>query len=119
MIEQVSFNVKWLPGTENKILKEIPDRIIYDTARTTLDLSFPIMPERTGKMRGTSLAHGVQGGNGVYRIGSYTDYASIVYTMPESTNWTTPGTQAYWFKETWQKFGQSILQEAIEREFKE
>lgn len=119
MIEEVTFNVKWLPGMEDKILKEIPDKIIYDIARTTLDLTIPIIPERTGKMKGTSLAKGVQGGNGVYRIGSYTDYASYVYEMPESTNWTTPGTKAHWFSETWQRFGKSILDEAIEREFKE
>lgn len=118
MIEEVSFNVKWLPGMEDKILKEIPDRIIYDFARTTLDLTFPIMPERTGKMKGTSLARGVQGSNGVYRIGSYTDYASYVYTMPESTNWTTPGTKAHWFDVTLQRFGKSILSEAVERESK-
>lgn len=118
MIEGITLDVKWLPGMEDKILHEIPDRIVYDFARTTLDMTFPIMPERTGKMKGTSLAHGVQGGNGEYRIGSYTDYASYVYDMPESTNWTTPGTKAHWFEETLQRFGNSILSEAVEREFK-
>lgn len=118
MIENVSINFEWYPGMENKILKEIPDRIIFDLARTTLDLSFPIMPERTGKMKGTSLSRGVQGGNCVYRIGSYTDYAKYVYVMPEQTHWTTPGTQAHWFHKTLERYGNAILQEAVEREFK-
>ena len=119
MIESVNVNFEWLPGMENKILKQIPDRIIFSLARTTLDLSFPIMPELTGKMKSTSLAKGVQGGDGVYRIGSYTDYASYVYVMPQSTHWTTPGTQAHWFHHTLEKYGNIILQEAVEREFKQ
>lgn len=118
MIEEVNITVKWFAGMEDKLLKEIPDRIVYDTARTTLDMTFPIMPERTGKMKGTSLSHGVQGGDCVYRIGSYTDYASIVYELPEYTNWTTPGTKAHWFRETWEKYGDTIVNEAVEREFK-
>lgn len=120
MIENFSIDVKWLPGMENKVLHEIPDRIIYSVARQTLDLTYPTIPELTGKLKQSSLARGVQGGNGVYKIGSYTDYASYVYVKNnEKTNWTTPGTNSHWFTETLQKKGKSILQEAVRKEFKE
>lgn len=117
MIDNVNVKFEWYKGMPDEVTKVIPDKIIYDLARTTLDLSFPIMPERTGKMKSTSLARGVQGGNGVYRIGSYTDYASYVYNMPDSTNWTTAGTTSQWFHKTLQKYGNNILKEAVEREF--
>lgn len=115
MIDSVNIQVLWEKGAYDKITKEVPDKVVYEIAETTLNLSFPIMPERTGKMKRTSLARGVQGGNGNYKIGSYTNYASYVYVMPENTHWTTPGTEAYWFRNTWQKYGKSIMQEAVER----
>ena len=120
MISDFSYKVSWLPGMEEKILHEIPDRIIYSSARQTLDITYPTIPELTGKLKQSSLARGVQGGDGVYKIGSYTDYASFVYIKNnDTTNWTTPGTNSHWFTETWQKRGKSIVQEAIRKEFKE
>ena len=88
---------------------------MYDISRETLYLVYPTIPERTGKMKQSSLARGVQGGNKNYKIGSYTDYASYVYVMPEKTHWTTPGTNARWFSEYWQNHGKSIANSVIER----
>lgn len=108
MIEEVE--VKWLPGAKDKINKEIPDKIIYGVARLTLDGVMPTIPENTGKMRRSTLSAGVKGGNGVYEIGSHTNYAKFVYTKENSrTNWTTPGTNSYWFKEYFLKNGKTIL----------
>ena len=115
MTDGVNVHLEWLPGAEEKVSHEVPDKIIYEIAETTLNLSFPVMPENTGKMKRSCLAKGVQGSDMNYKIGSYTDYAAYVYVMPDKTNWTTPGTEAYWFRRTWQKYGQSILQEACER----
>lgn len=115
MIQSVNVQVIWEKGAYNKITKEVPDDIVYEVARETLDMTMPTMPERTGKMRQTSLARGVQGGNKEYKIGSYTDYAAYVYDMPQSTNWTTPGTNAQWFMECWQKNSQAILSSVVER----
>lgn len=108
MIEEVS--LKWARGAENKINKVVPDEIIYGVARATLDQVQPTIPENTGKMRRSTLAGGVKGGNGEYQIGSYTNYAKYVYVKDNAkTNWTTPGTNSHWFKEYFLKHGNSIL----------
>lgn len=115
MIQTADVKVVWKKGAYDKITKEIPDNIMYGIARETLDLTEPTIPTRTGKMKQTSLAKGVQGGNGNYRIGSYTDYAAYVYVMPQSTSWTTPGTNAQWFNKVWQTSGKSIVDTVVER----
>ena len=115
MIDSVKIELIWEKGAYDKITQEVPDKIMYDIAENTLAMVYPTIPERTGKMKRSTLAAGVQGSNLHYKIGSYTDYAAYVYVMPEKTNWTTPGTNAYWFRETWIKHGKSIMQESIER----
>ena len=107
--------LKWAHGAKDKLNKEIPDKIIYEVARATLDGVQPTIPERTGNMKRTTLAGGVKGSNGDYYIGSYTDYAKYVYERDNNkTNWTTPGTNSYWFKEYWLKNGKSILSTVLE-----
>lgn len=113
MIEEVI--IKWEPGALEKLTKTTPDKIMYQIARTTLDLVMPTIPERTGKMKKTSLSRGVTGSNGHYRIGSYTKYAKYVYVMDNKrTNWTTPGTNSYWFREYWLKHGKGIAAMVVE-----
>ena len=108
--------VKWKPGVKEKITNETPDRIMYEIASMTLDMSFTGIPlGKTGNLRKTSKAAGVRGQNGNYYIGSYTNYAKYVWDMPESTNWTTPGTNSQWYKRYWQKHGKSISKNVIER----
>ena len=107
--------VKWLKGAYDKIVDEVPDKIVYDVAAKTLSMTYPTIPERTGDMKRSSLARGVQGSNKHYKIGSYTDYAAYVYVMPDKTHWTTPGTNAEWFNRMWIKNGKSIVANAIER----
>ncbi len=115
MIESVNVELIWDKGAKEKITHDIPDKIIHDIARISLDMTMPSIPERTGEMRRTTLARGVQGSNMHYKIGSYTDYAAYVYVMPSKTNWTTPGTQSYWFREVIQKNINNIMQQAVER----
>lgn len=115
MIDSVNIELLWDKGAKEKITQDIPDKIMRDIARISLTMTMPTIPERTGEMRRTSLARGVQGSNMNYKIGSYTDYATYVYMMPNSTNWTTPGTQNYWFREVIQKNIKVITQLAIER----
>lgn len=108
--------LKWASGAQKKITETIPDEIIKEVARDTLELTYPTIPERTGKMKRESRAAGVRGGNGEYWIGSYTNYALYVYIRDNNkTHWTTPGTNSYWFREYWQKHGQAILAMVIER----
>ena len=109
-----SVELQWAPGVKNKLTKDIPDNIIKGVARMTLDLTIPSIPERTGKMKQSSTAGGVRGGNGEYYIGSFTKYAKYVYVRDNAkTHWTTPGTNSYWFREYWLKHGKSIIDTVI------
>ena len=63
-------------------------------------------------MRQTSMAAGVRGSNGDYYIGSYTDYAKYVWVMPNTTNWTEPGTFGPWYQEIYTKQQKSIARTA-------
>ena len=114
-----NIRVTWEKGAYDKIVKEVPDKIVYDIAAQTLSITYPTIPERTGKMRQSSLARGVQGSNKVYRIGSYTDYATYVYNMPEKTHWTTPGTHSQWFARTLRRNGATIIDNAVNQAWKE
>lgn len=108
--------VKWNPGAKDKLIKDVPDKTMYLIASMTLDMSYPTIPMgATGHLRGTSKSAGVRGSNANYYIGSYTDYAKYVWNMPDNTKWTTPGTNAEWYKRYWQKNGKTIVTTAIER----
>lgn len=113
-----SAKARWYPNAQAK-LKKYPDKVMYAIASITLDMSYPSIPMSTGygsgKLRQSTKGAGVRGSNGNYHIGSYTDYASYVYNMPDSTNWSTPGTNAEWFLRTFKKKKDVILKNAIER----
>lgn len=116
--------VEVVPNTKTMNgLKQVPDRVLFHVARQTLDMSrdtgiIPMSPPGTktrGKLRSTSMAGGVRGGNGNYYIGSYTDYASYVWKMPDSTNWTDKNSNNKWYTRTLKKHGKTITEIAINR----
>jgi len=113
-----SVKVSWNPGAMKKLEKQ-PDKVIYAVASITLDMAYPTIPlsdlVNAGKLRQTSKSAGVRGSNGNYHIGSYTDYAKYVYNRPDTTNWTTPGTNPNWYTRMWNKRSNTILSNAIER----
>lgn len=113
-----SVKASWYPGAQQK-LKGQPDKVMYAIASITLDMAYPTIPLSNqvgaGKLRQTSKSAGVRGSNNNYHIGSYTDYAKYVYNRPDSTNWTTPGTNPEWYKRMWKKKGNSILDNAVGR----
>ena len=112
---QVVPNPKTMAG-----LKVLPDRVMYQIARETLEFALPIIPKgKTGHLRNTSMAMGVRGSSGNYYIGSYTGYASAVWNMPDSTNWTTIGTNNKWYTRTLKKHGKTITEIAINRGWSE
>lgn len=116
---EVSYEFKWNPRTK-KGLEKIPDDILYSIASQTLDLSYPLIPKDSKKMAISSKAGGVRGGNGDFYIGSYTSYATIVWNLPQGrTNWTTPGTGNKWFARGLKKYGNVIINNAINRSWKE
>lgn len=105
-------NIKTMTG-----LKKVPDRVVFNVARITLDMArdTDIIPKDTGRLRTSSMAGGVRGGNGNYYIGSYTDYASYVWNMPDSTNWTVTASNNKWYARTLERHGQTIINIAIDR----
>lgn len=112
-----SVQFKWGAGYPAKFTSTA-DKMIKQIAKMTLDASIPVTPMDSGKMRrATTGFHGlgVIGGMCNYEIGSATDYASDVYSYPDSTNWTTPGTGNRWFAKTWKRRGKSISKIAISK----
>lgn len=120
----VSYEIDWNKKTKRG-LEVLPDEILYSIAKQTLDISYPSIPmsnlvNHAGTLRRASMSGGVKGGNGDYYIGSYTKYASRVWSMDDATtNWTTPETHSQWYARTLQKKGQVILDNAINQTWKE
>ena len=115
---EITAQFEWNPRTK-KGLQKFPGEFLYTVARQTLDISYPTIPKDTGRMRTTSMAHGVRSSaENEYYIGSYTDYASSVWKMPSSTKWTTLGTNNKWYARTLKKHGKSIIETAINQSWK-
>lgn len=114
--------VKWNEATR-RFLDIVDDKIAYDVARMTLDLTYEHIPLSTkvngGQLRLSTTAYGVRKDEKGYSLASETNYASYVYNMNNSTtNWSTPGTNSKWFEDSWKKNGNAILKQAVERNSK-
>lgn len=109
-----SVEVKLNPSLQKELTQQ-SDRIVYQVANGVLGQSKTTIPLRTGAMRRSSITSGVKGSNLDYYIGSYTSYASKVWNFPDSTNWTTPGTNNKWYERTWKTKGQLITKTIVER----
>jgi hypothetical protein len=120
----VSVEFKWNPKTKSG-LQRIPDEILYTCAKQTLDLSLSqsLIPKsntvgHAGTLRTATMSYGVHQSPGDMTIGSPTGYASYVWVMPESTNWTTPGTNNKWFARTLKRYSSTILNNAVNQSWK-
>ena len=108
-----------------KALKEMPDDFLYSVAKQTLDISYPYIPmsnlkNHAGTLRRSTISGGVRGADKDYYIGSYTAYASHVWSMNDNTtNWTTPNTHSQWFARVLKEKGQGIIEQAISQAWKE
>lgn len=107
-------------------LSVIPDRVMFQIARQTLDMARPVLipkspvgTKTSGNLRTSSVTGGVRGSGGEYYIGSYTRYASYVWNMPDSTNWSFKGSGNHWYTRTIKKHGKTITENAINRGWKE
>lgn len=96
-------------------LTQHSDKIIYEIAKETLIQSKKTIPMRTGNMRRSSINAGVKGSNRDYYIGSYTGYAKYVWNFPDSTNWTTPGTNNKWYYRIWKAREEHITKNIVGR----
>jgi hypothetical protein len=118
---EVNYEFQWNPKVKSG-LNRIPDDILYEMARQTLDRSYPLIPKsniknHAGTLRRSSISGGVRGSSGDYYIGSYTAYASSVWKMT-NVNWTTPGTHNKWFARTLDRYGKTIIDSAIDKSWR-
>ena len=116
----MEISVKVVPDKRTEAgLKKVPDKVMYQVARMTLDMANSTIPFKKGRLRESSMGAGVRGSNSNYYIGSYTNYASYVWKMPDSNNWTTPGTNNKWYARTLKKHGKTILDKAVNQGWRE
>ena len=107
--------------TERK-LKEIPNDVLYAVAKETLDmtLSKNYIPFKSGDMNRSSASGGVRTCEGGYYIGSFTDYATRVWNLPqETTNWTNKDSKSKWYAYTLKVHGKTILDTAVNQAWKD
>lgn len=117
---ELHFNEKTL-----KEIKGLPDKVMYEMARKTLDMTeihipMSTLPRHSGTLRKTTMAMAVRGQPGDYyitSIGSPTrSYASRVYNMNDSTtNWTTPDTHSKWFEYSLKRYKEVIVNSSIDK----
>lgn len=112
----MSVIIKYNKTTMN-LLKTVPDKVVYEVARQTLDRvgSMKITPYRTGRMERTMFSKGVTKSGNVYTIGNYTNYAQYVYNKPQKTNWTNPKSKAKWFDWFWKNQGKNVFESTVSR----
>ena len=104
----------------NKALKEMPDTVLFNVAKITLDNTYTIIPKNTKRMALETFSNGVRGGNGDFYLESSPGYASHVWNMnDDTTNWTTPGTHSQWFARTLAEHGKIIIDMAVNQSWKE
>ena len=114
-----TFEVNLNKQTE-KAMKEMPNDVLYNVAKITLDLTYPIIPKDTKKMALETVANGVRKEDEGWYLESSPEYASHVWVMnDDTTNWTTEGTHSQWFARTLQESGETIIQTAIDQAWKE
>lgn len=112
---KVSVNVKTDPRTNQKLIN-CTDKQLYAIARKTLDMTIPKIPRDTGRMRLSSSGFrgtGVVKTTNGYAIGSDTYYASKVWNYPDTTHWTTPGTNGEWYLRVWNRNRNQIINMAL------
>lgn len=107
-------SVKLDPSLKQNLTQR-EDRMMFEIASDTLRESETVIPKDTGRMRQSSMTAGVKGSNKDYYIGSYTSYATYVWNFPDTTHWTTPGTNNRWFERVWKEKGALIQKNVVER----
>lgn len=117
---EVSCKLEWNKKTKNG-LDRIPNEILHAVAKETLDMtrSKRFIPYKTGKLDETSADYGARKCSDGYCIGSFTNYASSVWKMPQSTNWTNKSSKSKWYAYTLKRYGQTIIDTAISQAWKE
>ena len=120
----VSISLK-LNNQTLKTIDQLDDKVMYEMARKTLDMSEIHIPKsaivrHAGTLRRVTKANGVRGYNGDWYISSTTNYASRVWNLPDQgTNWTTSRTHSKWFDWTLKHYQKQIIDSSIDKVKKE
>lgn len=99
-----------------KKIGELSDKVMYQYARDTIDLTRSIQATAylTGKTERSMMERGVQPTQNGYYIGNFTSYAERVYAL-DNANWTNKLTQPHWFNSVLTKYGDLILENCAKR----
>lgn len=113
----VSVEFKWNPKVQNG-LKKIPDDILFEIAKQTLDyaVSQEIVPiGKTHDLIRSSTEYGVHRSKGDMTIASTTPYAKYVWNLPQgTTKWTNKGkAHNKWYARALKKHSSTIINNAI------
>lgn len=119
----MNFDVKWIKPLPVKEITSFEDKVVYTSARLTLDFTNPHFPYLTGDLARSSYAKGVsKTGDKTYSLGynsSVAPYAKEVWNYSQSgTNWTNPRSYSKWYLTEWQNQKHTILGMAVTRSYK-
>ena len=111
---EITYTINLNKNTFYKI-NDMPSKILYSMAQSTLDVAMPTIPRDTGNLRQQTSSYGVkQHSEHDYSISSKgADYAKYVVKMGDSTHWTTPGTHGQWWYRTIKRMDKIILGNAV------
>lgn len=111
--------ISWEKELPVRDIDGFEDEVVYRMARMTLDFTIPHIPYRTGRLKNSSLAFGVQGNNKNYAIGDNINYSKYVWNYDQNTtNWTNPRSYSKWFLTEFNNQKETILNSAITNSYK-
>lgn len=113
MNNQIGLDIIILKDIDEKQIDNFSDRVVYEVARATLDLTAGNFPRLTGDLERGSYEMGVVGSNKEYGLGSTVDYAKYVWEKPQNTNWTNPNTIAQWYYWKFRVRENEIINQAV------
>ena len=101
-----------------KQIHEFADLMILNCARITKDFtnSCGYFPRLTGNLQESSMSQEIRKeAEAVYclDVPNGAEYAGYVWELGEGTNWTNPNTLPQWYYSTFEKYQNSIQQQAI------
>ena len=102
--------VKPIPTAQ---INSFMDKVVYNAARATLDMTEGHFPYLTGDLSRGAKALGVRGNDKSYTLGTSVSYGSTVWEYPQSTNWTNPSTLAQWYATVFKNKKESIISQAV------
>lgn len=110
----MSFDIEIIKELPKDQIKQFEDYVIYEIARTILDLTEGHFPRLSGDLELGSYKVGVVGSNSKYGIGTDVDYAKYVWNYSQDANWTNKNTYAQWYLTTFKNKGEAIVNQAVE-----